>query len=523
MCHVLHGGLDQRDPALGDDPGVTARSNRPDPPPSPSTLLNWIIWVGTLVLVVVVGAVAWVIGFVLWPLYGEQRAPVQLDAIRTAGTLVIGIGGAVALLLTARRQRSTELTLVHTTHDATERRITELYIKAADQLGSVQAPVRLAGLYALERLAHSTVEHRQTIVDVICAYLRMPYTPPEDKPPAEDAPREAHTRYEEQRQQLQVRLTAQRILSRNLRVDAQRRRWWHRTPPNAPAWPGIGLDLTGALLLEFSLTNCQLDYANFTHTQFIGEANLETQFTGDASFMGARFTGGANFRDARFTGEVNFRRARFPGEANFVGAQFTHNVADFGRARFTGGAHFWGAQFTRGADFGRARFTGGAFFRDARFCGVSFQGTRFPNGANFWGAQFTHYVADFEHARFTDRADFRDTRFASGAIFRDTRFTNGANFLDAQFTYNAEFGRAQFIGKPYSQGIGLANFRGARFTGGTGFKGAFDFEGARVTSAAEPDAVWPPGWTTRPAKPDMREDPDFLYLTKVTDGNPPDT
>jgi hypothetical protein len=110
--------------------------------------------------------------------YGGAEARVQLDAIRTAGTLVIGTGGAVALLLTARRQRYTELSLVHTDRDATERRITELYTKAADQLGSAQAPVRLAGLYALERLAHRTVEHRQTIVDVICAYLRMPYTPP---------------------------------------------------------------------------------------------------------------------------------------------------------------------------------------------------------------------------------------------------------------------------------------------------------------------------------------------------------
>jgi hypothetical protein len=37
---------------------------------------------------------------------------------------------------------------VHTTRDATERRITELYTKAADLLDSGQAPVRLAGLYA---------------------------------------------------------------------------------------------------------------------------------------------------------------------------------------------------------------------------------------------------------------------------------------------------------------------------------------------------------------------------------------
>jgi len=39
------------------------------------------------------------------------------------------------------------------TRDAAERRITELYTKAADQLGSDEAPVPLAGLDAKERLA----------------------------------------------------------------------------------------------------------------------------------------------------------------------------------------------------------------------------------------------------------------------------------------------------------------------------------------------------------------------------------
>jgi hypothetical protein len=68
--------------------------------------------------------------------------------------LVIGTGGAMALLPTARRQRYTELTLVRTDRDATERRITELYTKAAELLGSGQVSVRMAGLYVLERLAH---------------------------------------------------------------------------------------------------------------------------------------------------------------------------------------------------------------------------------------------------------------------------------------------------------------------------------------------------------------------------------
>jgi hypothetical protein len=183
---------------------VTARSSRPDPP-TPRPLSNWTIAAGALV-VLAVAAVVW---FVLLRRYGGQGAQVQLDVIRTAGTLVVGTGGAVALLLTARRQRYTELALVHTDRDATERRITELYTKAADQLGSEKAPVRLAGLHALERLAQNTPEQRQTIVDVICAYLRMPYTPPDEQLPAEDAPAEAHTRYENRRQEQQVRLTAQ--------------------------------------------------------------------------------------------------------------------------------------------------------------------------------------------------------------------------------------------------------------------------------------------------------------------------
>ncbi len=108
----------------------------------------------------------------------SASASVQIDAVRTGLSAAVGTGGAFALLLAFRRQRSTEVSAVHTITDATERRVTELYTKAADQLGSDKAPVRLAGLYALGRLAQDNPSQRQTIVNVICAYLQMPYTPP---------------------------------------------------------------------------------------------------------------------------------------------------------------------------------------------------------------------------------------------------------------------------------------------------------------------------------------------------------
>jgi len=215
-----------------------------------------------------------------------------------------------------------------------KRRITELYTKAADQLGSDQAPVRLAGLYALERLAHSTAEHRQTIVDVICAYLRMPYTPPPPETPqvgthygdrahgAADSPSSTITtsqseatptdQHQQSRQEREVRLTAQGILARNLRLPNKgRRRWW--TPWRVyrePAWPGIRLNLTGALLLDVSLRNCRIAEANFTGARF----------TGTAVFGGAQFTGEAFFGGAQFTGEAFFGGAQFTGGAYFDGA-----------------------------------------------------------------------------------------------------------------------------------------------------------------------------------------------------------
>ena len=40
--------------------------------------------------------------------------PAQRDAINTAGTIVLGTGGAAALWLTARRQRTSELSLNQT-------------------------------------------------------------------------------------------------------------------------------------------------------------------------------------------------------------------------------------------------------------------------------------------------------------------------------------------------------------------------------------------------------------------------
>ena len=71
-----------------------------------------------------------------------------------------------------------------------DRTLNERFATAADRLGSDKPPaVRLAGVYAMAGLADDWPENRQTCVDILCAYLRLPYYPDpgEDATPADRA------------------------------------------------------------------------------------------------------------------------------------------------------------------------------------------------------------------------------------------------------------------------------------------------------------------------------------------------
>lgn len=230
-----------------------------------------------------IGAV--VVAGLLWWLLGTGRPEdtQRLEALRTASSIVIGAAGGAALLLAARRQRSVELDLEHKDYDSTERRVTELYGKAADQLGSEKAPVRLAGIYALERLAQDQPEHRQTIVNLLCAYLRMPYEPPVD---GSDAAR---------LQEREVRGAAQGVFEAHLQpVDEHGR-------PRSMFWPDIDLNLVGATLEWFWFRHCRARTANFRYATF----------REIAAFRGATFTGGSDFRNTHWLGIADLRNADF--------------------------------------------------------------------------------------------------------------------------------------------------------------------------------------------------------------------
>ncbi|MFD2468103.1 pentapeptide repeat-containing protein [Amycolatopsis silviterrae] len=408
---------------------------------------RWVIWAGLPAMVVLAGVAVWV-------LLAFAPDSAQLDAIRTGGTLGVGLGGAVVLWLAVRRQRSTELDLLQkreahrlaeqvaadtrehqlrtaadAREDALARRVTEQYGKAVDQLGSERAPVRLGGLYALERLGQDYADGplRQMIADVLCAYLRMP---------SDDTAEEA-----------QVRRTAQKIIAN------------HSRPADERHWPGLHLDFSGANLDQADFGQCRFDSILFTSTTFSGIAN----------FAGAVFTVRAGFIGTSFSGVADFENARFPVEADFRGAEFAA-TAQFSRARFAD------------AQFDMASFAD-AHFIEAKFRGrTSFDSSVFSERATFQSAKFDGHTS-FDHARFRHDVSLHKARFAHSASFSSVSFQRYAGLRSVRFEAMASFGEARFGGD--------FDFGDSEFTVAPGLTGArvrTDREGAVLRN-------WPDGWT----------------------------
>src|ERR1700678_97319 len=153
--------------------------------------------------------------------------------------------------------------------------LNERFATAAEQLGSDKSAVRLAGVYAMAGLADDWPENRQTCIDVLCAYLRMPYERDSDQNSSE---RQALA-YRENRE---VRHTVIRVIAARLNNEA------------AISWQGLDFDFTGVVF----------DGGNFSGAVFSG---------GTVTFTAAVFSGGqVSFSSTVFSGAlVKFDRAVF--------------------------------------------------------------------------------------------------------------------------------------------------------------------------------------------------------------------
>ena len=360
-------------------------------------------------------------------------AKTKLDLVKIGLAVVAGIGGLVALVVAFRRQRVHEQEN-HRAQRAEERENTKLFNErfgaASAQLGHGKAAVRLAGVYALAGLADDWEAQRQTCIDVLCAYLRMPYTPPTEptdaKPPADttdqpaaSGPEPPHTTATtDPESEREVRATVIRLITAHLRDNA------------AQSWRGRDFDFTGAVFDrgDFSRAEFTGSQVNFTAAKFTsgGVSFDDAKVAGGwVRFHGAEFTGGqVSFSGTEFAdGRVSFHLAKFAGGWVRFAADFTGSQVNFTNAEFTGGeVSFTNAEFTGGeVSFTYAKFTGGEVdFDDAKVAGgrVSFDRAKVAGGqVSFTNAEFTGGEVSFDGAEFTGgQVSFTHAKFAGGRV-----------------------------------------------------------------------------------------------------------
>jgi uncharacterized protein YjbI with pentapeptide repeats len=350
----------------------------------------------------------------------QLSAATLFNLLKVAFAVAAGIGAVVALVTAYRRQRIAEF--ADQRHELAEQReqtrlLNERFTTAAGQLGHDNPAIRLAGVYAMAGLADDWPQQRQTCVDVLCAYLRMPYQPD----PGDDAPTAERLAL---RASGEVRHTLIRIITAHLQPDDQR-------APTTARWHGLNLDFTGVVFDggDFRGARFTGGHINFNGAWFTGgRVNfIGAWFTGaTVSFDGAQFTGGqVSFSGARFTGgQVSFSFAQFTGsQVDFDDAQFTGATVGFSGARFTGSeVDFSGASFSAGrVTFILVKFTGGdVHLSNASFTGghVSFGSARFTGGhVDFSNSRFAGARVEFDHASFTSAGvDFSDADFTGGLV-----------------------------------------------------------------------------------------------------------
>ncbi|GAA2557664.1 hypothetical protein GCM10010423_69200 [Streptomyces levis] len=391
--------------------------------------------------------------FIGWKLLGvqglasEQRigSKTLFDLAKLSFGVAAGAGALVALVVAYRRQKVGE--------DAVEREKTRLhnerFTHAVDQLGNESEAVQLGAVHALASLADDapTRDLRQTCIDVLCAYLRLPYTAKADLP-EDDAQAQHH--YLALRE---VRRTVIRLIRNHLRL----------APEHPHSWQGH----------QFDFTTVIFDGGDFSGAVFSG---------GTVNFFGAEFSGGkVDFSGAVFSGGgVFFRNVKISGGlVNFYGAMFSGTRVDFCDARVPGGkVTFRNAKISDGiVDFRNAELSGGTVsFRGAEISAgrVNFSGGGFIGGTvDFRGAKFAGGTVNFSGVRFSSKVDFSDAEIsASKVTFFGAKISAGrVNFRGAGFTGGTVNFDATFAGGTVNLGAtfagGTVNFSGARFSGGT--------------------------------------------------------
>jgi uncharacterized protein YjbI with pentapeptide repeats len=360
--------------------------------------------------VAIVLLATWILGRLI---HTSAKAADPIDITKLSFTVAAGVGAAVALVVAYRRQRDVE-----------QGRFVERFGAAAAQLGDHDVAVRIAGVYAMAGVAdESTGLRLQQCIDVLCGYLRLPYSPElgsnhrtklvltEPRTGDDGSPlgqQEEHLEYRQNDKE--VRATIVRVIADHLRDHEY-------------SWSAC----------DFDFRTAHLEDVDFDHAVFAGTTRFDgATFSGPALFDWATFSGHARFDEATFSGHARFAKATFSGDALFDEATIS-GQARFEEATFSGHARFAKATFSGHALFDEATISGHAGFDEATFSGdAGFARATFSGDAGFGKATFSG-DALFDEATFSGAAGFDEVTFSGDALFDEATFSGHASFSGTDF------------------------------------------------------------------------------------------
>jgi hypothetical protein len=300
------------------------------------------------------------------------------DALRTGGLAAGSVVALYALWLNDRRrrvdehrqeldqrrqeldheryaleQRRQELEDRRTDHDR-DRAADERFARAVELLGNEADQVRVGALHALAGLARTHPDYTQTVLDVLCSYLRRPFdhpkwTLPDVLPDDEESWPEIAPELERERH---VRQTAQRLITELL-------------PTTELAEPPIyDLDLTRAWLERFNLSGRVVGRMAAYRCRFRHTTNLNrARFHGYVAFRDSVFLGRIRSDNAVFESGLILRGIRTFRPCSFDGTRF-HDMVDLKRTEFADTMYVRDADFQGVLDMRLARFNGLEFGRE---------------------------------------------------------------------------------------------------------------------------------------------------------------
>ncbi|MBY8847609.1 pentapeptide repeat-containing protein [Saccharothrix longispora] len=266
-----------------------------------------------LLLVSVVAALLVTVGTTAALLLVDPKQP-KAEAIKTGGLAGGAVVALYALWLNDRRRRTEEAR-----HELESEKVAdERFSRAVELLGHEADQVRVGAMHVLAGLADSTPRYKQTVLSVLCAYLRRPFAhasleeKPEDPDQAyfgDPGRRAAEVSHADDRE-MTVRMTAQRLVTDLLP--------WGEDPDGT----AYHLDLTGAKLVHFRLEGRRFGRLVARRTQFYGITSARgLELAKPALFSGGTFHGRVDLRDARLHGGVSFQDTSFLGRVDLTGAE----------------------------------------------------------------------------------------------------------------------------------------------------------------------------------------------------------